>query len=218
MTCNNFYQPTEIDIFKTRRKAEAILLGHRFDLYTLGSYLGEDDTDVLKSRADFRAQVILELLDLLPTKDDIVFCEQPIVNALGIPVLDNNGNQELCGQFMHVSIERSRPLGFRWRCTGSNPIIGSRRLNPNRTHAVSKISPLSGTIFSDIRLPFRSFVKILSVFLDGGKVTDCLSLGVSRESAVEWFDLLRSALATCAWHDQRKIGRFSSAACFAEHT
>jgi len=215
MASNALYQPSEIDIIKTRRKAEFLLQGRRFDLYTLGTYLGKDDTNVLRSRADFRAIVLLQLLDLLPAKDDIVFCEQPIVDAAGGPVLDSQGNQELCGQLMHVSTELGRPLGFRWRCTGSNPMPGSRRLNPNRTHGVCKISPLSGTMFSDIHLPFHTFVKILSVFLNGGTVTDCLSLGVSHVSAVEWFDLLRSALATCAWHDQRKIGRFQSSAHFA---
>jgi len=179
MACNNLYQPTEVDIIKTRRKAEALLQGRRFDGFTLGSYLGKDDTDVLRSQADFRAQVLLQLLDLLPTKDDIVLCEQPLVDGVGGPVLDNQGNQELCGQFMRVSLEHGRPLGFRWRCTGSNLMPGSRRLNPNRTHGVCKVSPLNGTIFSDIHLPFYTFVKILSVFLNGGRVTDCLSLGVS---------------------------------------
>jgi len=212
MASNALYQPSEIDLIKTRRKAELLLLGRRFDLYTLGTYLGKDDTNVLRSRADFRSQVLLEVLDLLPTKDDIVFCEQPVVDAAGGPVLDNQGNQEVCGLLMRVSIEQGRPLGFRWRCTGSHTMPGSRRLNPNRTHGVCKISPLSGTIFSDIHLPFHTFVKILSVFVNGGRVTECLSLGVSRESAVEWFDLLRSALATCAWHDQRKIGKFQSTA------
>jgi len=187
----------EIQIFLSRRSVSP---------YYLGAFLRFDVDRDASTFSEYRAIRLLQAVDFLPTESSIVICEQSLRDGAGNPLVDQQGQPEQCGLAMRVNYTPDRRLGFRWRCTGSHKLGGTGRLDRNRSHPPVRISPLHSTIFEGSKLWFKEFLKIVVGFVHSGRVKDTLDIGVSKPCIIEWFKMIREALAIAGWHDQGKIG------------
>ena len=148
---------------------------------------------------------------MIPTANDVVFCEEALVDARGNAILDMQGQPELCGNIMTSSLEpfRSR-LGFRWRCGGVQFLPGSNIRDLNRRHSAKKVNPQKNTIFEHSHIEYRSFLRCLfALFKNRGFVGTIEVMDTSSRTTSGYMKTLREALAVCGWHDQDKIGNRS---------
>jgi len=184
-----------------RKEVYSQLLRARFiSEYSIGALLGLELTNEEAAEAEKRAIDFLQFLGFLPTTQDIVFCEEALCDANGNIALQN-GTPILCGSIC-VPFAENRRLGFRLRCRGNSTH------EKGFHHREVKISPLKTTIFQNSKLLFRDTLKVLFSFLKRRSVTECMNnFALSPNTVVDWYSIIREALAVVGWHSFRKIGK-----------
>ncbi|KAK4875401.1 hypothetical protein RN001_011823 [Aquatica leii] len=155
---------------------ERIVAAENLTLLQLGAFFGNHDTEEEFREANRRGIMLLENLEILPTKEEEKTCPT-------------------CQAGMSAITDRTRTLGWRYRCNG--PV--KHRMEPTANTFVdhARVNEIGS---------FRIIILMYS-WLIGMPVTSAqVQVQVGAETAMAWYKYCRDVATKIAWHDLGQIG------------